>query len=606
MKKLFTLLTIIILLGCTTNVNAQAYTFTAGQLSYNENFDGMGPTGTTYLNGWTAIRYAGTGVIGDVLTMAVTDGGSNSGNIYNVGTTGADDRSFGSLGSGSTVPRFGASFLNNTGSSITAIGLAGVMEQWRTGSSNTVNEVNTFEYSLDATDLSSGTWIAVTAYDLVEKIITSTTAAAIDGNLPENQTALNAAISGINWTPNSTLWIRWSDVNDGGSDGIYTIDNMAMTVTTGTVTTDPEPTNYPTDFAATSAAANINASWTDATGAQIPAGYLVKISKNTSITSPVDGTFEPDDLDFSDGSGAKNVLYGQENYSFSGLEEGTVYNLKIFPYTNGGTLVDYKTDGTIPSATATTQSMILSTKFDTDLAPWTQFSVTGDQVWDIDLTHGVNSSGCAKMSGYLVQNFENEDWLISPAIDLTNLNDVKFQFYSAYNYPGNPLTVLISSDYSSGDPNSSGSWNDISSSAVFSPGTWAWTPSGYINLGLSNTANVHIAFKYTSDLTAARTWEIDEVVVAGTRSVGMQERESAEKSTHIYPNPSDGWFNAEMSENGNYNITINNTQGATLKDIAFTGKSVKIETSGIHAGIYFVTILNRTTGLKEVHKLFVR
>lgn len=606
MKKLFTLIAILIFTGWNTNIFAQAYTFTAGQLSFTESFDGM-TTGTAYVPGWTAIRYAGSGAVGATLTIAVTDGGSNSGNIYNVGTTAAADRSFGSLASGSTVPRFGASFLNSTGSSITAISLTGMMEQWRSGSSNTVNEVNAFEYSLDATDLSSGTWIAVTGFDLAEKIVTSTTAAALNGNLPENQTAISANISGINWTPNSNLWIRWSDVDNTGSDGILTIDNLNMTVTTGAVTADPEPANYPTAFTAASNATSITAIWTDATTGQLPSGYLVKISTSTGIAAPADGTFEPDDLDLTDGSGAKNVPFGQHTYTFNGLTEGGVYNFEIFPYSNGGTLVDYKTNGVVPSATATTQSLIIDTKFDTDLVPWTQFSVSGDQLWNIDLTHGVNSSGCAKMSGYLVTNFANEDWLISPAINLTGMSNTKFQFYSAYNYAGNPLSVLLSSDYTGGDPTTSGTWTDISASAVFSPGGWAWTPSGYINLAKDGLPNVHIAFKYTSDLTAARTWEIDEALVSGDFGVGIAENGKHKASTRIYPNPSNGWFNAEMPDKGTYIITIANTLGSTVKVLSATSdKTMKIATDSFPKGLYFVTLQNADTKVKEVHKLLVR
>jgi hypothetical protein len=605
LKKTIIILLGAILLGLNTNVLAQAFTFAAGQLTYNESFDGMGASGTTYLNGWTAIRYAGTGTIGDVLPLTVSDGSSNSGAMYNVGTTAANDRAFGSLASGSTVPRFGAAFLNSTGSSITAIDLAGVMEQWRSGSSNTVNEIDAFEYSLDATSLTSGTWVAVSSFDLVEKIISSTTAAALDGNLPENQTAISASITGINWTSGAQIWIRWSDVNDLGSDGICAIDNLVMTVTTGNVTVDPEPTNYPADFTASSAGIMINTSWTDATGAQLPAGYLIKISTSASITAPVDGTFEADDLDFSDGNGAKNVLFGQEAYTFTGLAEGTTYNLKIFPYTNGGTMVDYKTDGTIPSATASTQSIVLSTKFDADLAPWTQFSVTGDQIWTLDLTHGVGGSGCAKMSGFLVSSFTNEDWLISPAIDLTHISNTKFQFYSAYNYAGDPLSVLVSTDYTSGDPSTTGTWNDISSQAVFSPGGWAWTPSGYINLGLSDVSNVHIAFKYTSNDTESRTWEIDEVIVAGNSGVGINDKEAAKHTTSIYPNPCYGMFTAQMPARANYIITLSNAQGSVIKSVKTNDMSVQVETRGLAEGFYFVTITNND-GLKEVHKLIVR
>jgi trimeric autotransporter adhesin len=607
MKKTFTLLTIVLLIGWTAKVNAQAYTFSPGQLTYTESFDGMGAAGTNFINGWTAIRYAGTGSLGDVLPLVVTDGSSNAGAIYNVGSTGADDRAFGSLASGSTVPRFGAVFQNNTGSGITAIELTGVMEQWRSGSSNTVNEIFPFEYSLDAISLSTGTWFAASSFDLLEKITTSVAAEPLDGNLADNQTAISATITGISWTSGSALWIRWSDANDLGSDGILSVDNLVMTVITGTVTADPEPSNYPTAFSASSSGTSITTTWVDATGTQLPAGYLVKISTNSSIGSPVDGTFEADDLDFSDGNGAKNVLFGQQNYVFAGLAQGTAYSIKIFPYTNGGTLVDYKTDGTIPSATANTQTIILSGKFDTDLSPWTEFSVAGTQIWMPDLTHGVNGSGCAKMSGYEGgASFDNQDWLISPAMDFTHFTNTKFQFYSAYNYTGDPLAVLVSTDYTSGDPSTNGTWNDLTASAVFSPGGWAWTPSGYISLGLADVANVHIAFKYTSNATESRTWEIDEVIVAGNSGVGIGENDKANYTTRIYPNPCYAMFNAEMPGNTKFVITITNLQGLLLKTVNADAKTIKIETAGMASGLYFVTLTNTKSGLKEVHKLLVR
>jgi len=188
----------------------------------------MGATGTTYLTGWTGYRYAGTSAAG-TLSLVADNGTLNSGAVYNLGSSGSPDRALGMLASGSTIARMGAHFVNNTGVTITTINLAGVMEQWRSGSSNTANEVDAFAYSLDATDLAgTGTWTNVTAMDLVEKLTTTTTAAAVDGNQAANQSGISGTLTGLSWTNGSSMWIRWSDANDAGSDGDLSIDNLTM------------------------------------------------------------------------------------------------------------------------------------------------------------------------------------------------------------------------------------------------------------------------------------------------------------------------------------------------------------------------------------------
>lgn len=199
---------------------------------YNQNFDSMGAAGTTFVSGWTAIRASGTGVLNATLAIVVTDGTAVSGAIYNVGAGAAAERAFGTLGSGSTVPAFGASFTNNTGNTVSAIAISAVMEQWKTGSDALQNEIVAFAYSLDATSLSTGTWTNVTALDLLEKLTTTTAAVALDGNLVANQSNISSNITGLTWANGATLWIRWTDANDFGSDGIYSIDNFVFNATT--------------------------------------------------------------------------------------------------------------------------------------------------------------------------------------------------------------------------------------------------------------------------------------------------------------------------------------------------------------------------------------
>jgi hypothetical protein len=60
----------------------------------------------------------------------------------------------------------------------------------------------------------------------------------LNGNDPANQVAVGGVdgftVSGFNWTPGQTLWIRWSDVNDPGNDDALAIDNLVFSATANT------------------------------------------------------------------------------------------------------------------------------------------------------------------------------------------------------------------------------------------------------------------------------------------------------------------------------------------------------------------------------------
>jgi hypothetical protein len=210
---------------------------TTANTAYSQDFDSMGSAGTAFPTGWTAIRDSGSGTADEALTPLVTEGSATSGWVYNVGSTDATDRALGTLGSGSTIPSFGASFLNSTGNTTTAISISAVMEQWKSGSSYSSNEIVAFSYSTDATSLSDGTWTTVSALDLNEILTTTSSAAAVDGNLAANQTAISSSITGLNWANGANLWIKWTDANDSGSDGMYAIDNFSFTITATTLST---------------------------------------------------------------------------------------------------------------------------------------------------------------------------------------------------------------------------------------------------------------------------------------------------------------------------------------------------------------------------------
>jgi endonuclease I len=114
-----------------------------------------------------------------------------------------------------------------------------------------------------------------------------------------------------------------------------------------------EPSNHPTNYLASAGSpsySSIILNWTDATGAVLPDGYLVKGSTVSfaAITNPADHTAE------ADGGLIKNVSYGTHAQTFTGLTASTTYYFKVYSYTNSGTDIDYKTDGVIQTASLAT------------------------------------------------------------------------------------------------------------------------------------------------------------------------------------------------------------------------------------------------------------
>lgn len=125
-------------------------------------------------------------------------------------------------------------------------------------------------------------------------------------------------------------------------------DNYSSGVADDNATYKDEPTNHVTSFVAANGTPNhtsIDLTWVDATGASLPDNYLIKGSDvgYGSISAPSDGTAE------ADGGLVLNVTQGTQTTTFHNLTESTTYYFKIWPYTNTGTAINYKTDATVPS-----------------------------------------------------------------------------------------------------------------------------------------------------------------------------------------------------------------------------------------------------------------
>lgn len=209
-------------------VSAQVSLTTLGS-AYTQDFNTLalsGTTNTTLPTGWAFVE---TGTSANT-TYAASTGSDNAGNTYSYGTAASTDRAFGSLQSGSVIPVIGAQFSNGTGATIDALAIAFTTEQWRIGNNTTARDDRLdFEYSTDATSLSTGTWTAVTALNAVNPIKTAATAGALDGNATANRTAVSSSISGLTIANGTTFWIRWKDFNATGADDGVAIDDFSLT-----------------------------------------------------------------------------------------------------------------------------------------------------------------------------------------------------------------------------------------------------------------------------------------------------------------------------------------------------------------------------------------
>lgn len=146
---------------------------------------------------------------------------------------------------------------------------------------------------------------------------------------------------------------------------------------------------------------------------------------------------------------------------------------------------------------------------------WTKINVLGAQEWVLETAFG-NPLPCARMNGFASGSVANEDWLISPAINLSNLTQATLTFQTASRFAGPLLEVLVSTNYTSGAPTTA-TWTPLTGVTLdTNTGSFIWTNSGPINLATYlNNANFRIAYKYTSTAAASTNWQVDNIVIIG-------------------------------------------------------------------------------------------
>ena len=163
------------------------------------------------------------------------------------------------------------------------------------------------------------------------------------------------------------------------------------------------------------------------------------------------------------------------------------------------------------------QNLNFTAPFSSSMSPFTQYSVSGDQSWIWkSAAYGV------AMTGYVNSaNNANEDWLISPSLNLSTYSDVLLAFDHTINKGvvenmQTENTVWVSNDYTGANPASS-TWTKLTIPTYPAGNNWTFVNSGTISIPADKCqSTTFIGFKYISTTSGSSTWEIKNFAVTAT------------------------------------------------------------------------------------------
>jgi hypothetical protein len=257
---------------------------------------------------------------------------------------------------------------------------------------------------------------------------------------------------------------------------------------------------------------------------QFQKGAAVKITYNL-----LEGTEEAIEATNDIYVNAPNYELEQSDYTAVSAEAGSAgffnsgFNMNaILPGILANEIQD-PSDGDIASATydfadisyaSLSGETVFSEGFTTDLNSFESVSLVGDdQVWAWGTFGGATY---ARMSGFSGGSVANEDWLISPAIDLGSQNGTITLFLTQIlNFQGDSewgdhLDIQFSTDYS-GDV-SAATWTSVGTNlSGFPEGNNYDEHDSQVVLPNAEGSTIYVAFSYKSTTDFSALWEIVDV-----------------------------------------------------------------------------------------------
>lgn len=130
-------------------------------------------------------------------------------------------------------------------------------------------------------------------------------------------------------------------------------------------------------------------------------------------------------------------------------------------------------------------------------------------VWTLTESYGWKASGYLSASK---KNTESDGYVVTPEIDLSEMQSATLSFTHAVNFCSSPAKYL------SVEVRCEGSVEQLDDIEWPAGSNWKFVGSGDVDLSRFAGKKVQIAFHYTSDGEAAATWEVSDACVKGVRA----------------------------------------------------------------------------------------
>jgi gliding motility-associated-like protein len=243
-----------------------------------------------------------------------------------------------------------------------------------------------------------------------------------------------------------------------------------------------------------------------------------------------------------------------------------------------------------------------------------QYSVTGPQTWGCTTTFGHDASdptgkasigNALQINGFASGNILNEDWLISPALNLSAMNYAVLSFWTRSAFAGDKLQLKVSTNYSgTGNPNLA-TWTTIDGKFPETASD-VWTKSGNIDLSAYKATPVYVAIVYNSTTSSASRWTVDDFAVTNsatpppvdvtvsTSSLNFGFQAANTTSTERTFGFSAGNLTGDVTLTAPTNFAISNTSGGTFGPTLTYTKAAINNTSPTVYAKFSPTVVNTT------------